>query len=92
MFLKRLVYWVGFLFILVSIFVAGILFVRSYPELQFQVEVMTGLTMPEIIVEQPTGLKVVGFSMLAACGICALGSYLVMAMELKRLRKKTAKQ
>jgi hypothetical protein len=35
---------------------------------------------------------VVGFSMLAACGICALGSYLVMAMELKRLRKKTAKQ
>ena len=92
MFLKRLVYWVGFLFILGGIFVAGILFMQSYPDLHFRFVEMTGIELPEIVIVQPAGVQAFGFGIVAACGVCALGSYLVMAMELRRLRKKTEKR
>lgn len=90
MFLKRLAYWVGFLFIILSTVVAAILFMQSYPDLNCRFTELTGMELPEIIVEQPSGIQISVFAVIAACGICALGSYLVMAMELVRLRKKIA--
>lgn len=92
MFLKRIVYWVGLLFIILSFAVAAILFMQNYPDVYFEFTDLTGIELPAIHVEEPSNITASLYAVIAACGICAFGSYLVMALELVRLRKKNIKK
>ena len=90
MFLKKIVYWIGMIFILAAIALAALLFLQNYPELQSEAVDMTGITPPDVTVELDGGqtLRAFWYALLMAGGVCAFGSYLVMAMELHRLRRK----
>lgn len=92
MFLKRIAYWIGMIFILAATALAALLFLKNYPELRSEAVDITGITPPDVAVELDGGrdLRAFWYALLMAGGICAFGSYLVMAMELCRLRRKCA--
>ncbi len=83
-FFKRLVYWIGLVFILTATFFAAVLFIQTYPEVGEAVRL-----------DNPPDFYIGGFyppawfyAVVMATGICALGSYLILALETRRLRRK----
>ncbi len=80
-FLKRLAYWAGMLFVLTGIIFTARNFLEQYPEFGLKecqwMNDWLGLT-----------AKPWSAGVLAACAFCAFGSYLVLAMENSRLRRK----
>ena len=84
--MKKLVYWIGMIFIVAALALSVVLFLRIYPEVgeaanfdapHYGIE---GLYMPDWFYAVAMGF-----------GICAFGSYIVLALEVRRLRKKTKK-